>query len=106
MRCCGVRHPQRRWRVEVHDPRNKRHWFVLQLLNSDTAYFEKAGESRRRPRDQPVMDGCDMNTIVRHQTREGEQAARCGVKEVKHKPRFACASRPSNEDGPRASQDR
>jgi hypothetical protein len=76
------------------------------LPNSETSYFEKAGESVRWPRDQPVMDGFDMNTIVRHQTRKDEQAARCGVKEIKHKPRFACASRPANEDSPRASQDR
>jgi hypothetical protein len=106
VRCCGVRHPRRRRCVEVHDPRNKRHWFVLQLLNSDTAYFEKTGKSGRWPRNQPVMDGFDKNTIVRHQTCEDEQAARCGVKEVEHEPRFAGAGRSANEDSPRASEDR
>ena len=105
LRCGGIRDSRRRRCIEVNDPRNKRHRLILQLLNSKAAHFEKTGEGGWRPRDEAVLNGLDMNTVVRHQTREDELPARCGLNEIEHQPRFARAGRPANEDRLWAGQD-
>jgi hypothetical protein len=86
VRRSNVRHPQRWRRVEVHDPRNKRHWFVLQLPNAEAAHFEKTSKGGRRPCDKAVMNSLDMNAVVRHQTRKDDEAAGRSVNEVEHEP--------------------
>jgi hypothetical protein len=102
----GVRHSRRCHRVEVNDPGNKRHRLVLQLQNSEAAHFEKTGEGGRRPRNKAILNRLDMNTVVRHQTREDESSARRRLNEVEHQPGFAGAGGAPNEDCSCAGQHR
>ena len=95
---------RRRCDIEINHPRNKRHRFVLQSLDSEAAHLQKPREHGRRSCNQPVMSGLDMNAVVGHQTRKDQPAARRRLDEVEREPRLARAGRSANEDGTRADQ--
>lgn len=92
--------------IKINHPRNNRHGLVLQSLDSEATHFQKPREHGRRPCNQPVMNGLDMNAVVGHETRKDQPAARRGLDEVEREPRFTRAGRSANEEGPRANQDR
>jgi hypothetical protein len=102
----GVGQARRRGGIEIDHPRNNRHGFILQSLNSKAAHLQKPREHGRRSCDQPVMHGLDMNAVVGHQTSKDQAAGGRGLDEVEREPRFARAGRSTNKESPRANQDR
>ena len=76
----------------------------MQLLNSETAHFQKTREGCWRLRNQPVVGGPDKDAIVRHQARKEQRAIRCSLNEIEHEARFARTGGAANQDGPRAHQ--
>jgi hypothetical protein len=106
LRGSSVRQTWRRRHAEVDDPRDNRHRLILELLNAEAAHLQKTGESGRRPRNQPAVNGFDMDTVVGHQTRKDQPAAGGSVEEVEHEPRFSGARGAADEKGPRTCQDR
>jgi hypothetical protein len=76
------------------------------LQYSKATHLQITGKRRWRTRDQPAVNGLDMNAIVGHKTRKDQPAAGRGLQQVEHEPRFARARGSANEEGPRARQDR
>ncbi len=102
----GVGQARRRGCVEINHPRNNRHGLVLQPLNSEAAHLQKPREHGRRPCNQPVMHGFDMNAVVSHQTSKDQPATGRGLDQVEREPRLARAGWSTNEESPCANQDR
>lgn len=76
------------------------------MLDSEAAHLQKARKRGRRPRDQPVMSGLDMNAVVCHEARKHQPAAPCGLDKIERQPRFARAGGSANQNRLRAHQDR